>query len=403
MFRLTTLGRFGLSVDGISVPSPATRKARALLAFLLMHRDADTARDALLEIFWPDVDPEHARDNLSTALSSIRRCLRTAGLQADELLIATHSVVRWTADTIVDVEQFAELSAQDYPAANAEALQLYGGDFLEGDYDRWATAERERLATSYEMALARTVRTARDPEAARRLIARNPYAEEAYATLLETELRAGRSTSAASLVDQCRKTLAEIGENPSEAFEERFGHIKRRALDVPPTNLPRQRTSFVGRTVELGDVKALIAKSQLVTVAGPGGIGKTRVALQAGAELLDVFDDGVWFADLAKVAAEQSVISEVALSFDVKSQGFGSLIDHVVARLRHRRLLLILDNCEHVAVEATRVVDTILTTCSQVTVLATSREFWALAASTCTTYLRLTFPHLTTSSLPKRP
>jgi predicted ATPase/DNA-binding SARP family transcriptional activator len=373
-FSLTTLGRFALTVNGVSVPSPTTRKARALTAFLLMHGGVDTAREALLEIFWPDTDPERARDNLSTTLSTIRRVLRAAGLPADDLIFANNSVVRWTADTIVDAQQFAELSIQDNPTANAEALQLYGGDFLEGDYDQWATAERERLATLYEAALARTVRTAREPEAARRLIARNPYAEEAYAALVEAELRAGRSASAVSLVDQCRKTLAEIGEKPSEAFEERFGHIKRRALDVPPTNLPRQRTSFVGRTVELNDVKALIAKSQLVTVAGAGGIGKTRVALQAGAELLDVFDDGVWFADLAKVAAEESVISEVASSFDIKSQGFGSLFDHVLARLRHTRLLLILDNCEHVAVEAARVVDSVLTTCSQVTVLATSRE-----------------------------
>ncbi len=374
MFRLTTLGRFGLSVDGISVPSPATRKARALLAFLLMHRDADTARDALLEIFWPDVDPEHARDNLSTALSSIRRCLRTAGLQADELLIATHSVVRWTADTIVDVEQFAELSAQDYPAANAEALQLYRGDFLEGDYDQWSIAQRERLATLCETLLARAVRTSRDPEAARRLIARNPYAEEGYVVLVETELHAGRSASAVSLVDQFRKILAEIGERPSGAFEERFGHIGRRSLEVPATNLPGQATSFIGRQVELGELKVMLAKSRLVTIVGAGGVGKTRVAVHAGAELVHEFDDGVWFADLATTTGEDAVVTEIASAFDVKSSGFSGLLDHVVAHLKHKRLLLVLDNCEHVVAEAARVVHAILAACARVTILATSRE-----------------------------
>jgi DNA-binding SARP family transcriptional activator len=273
-FSLTTLGRFALTVNGVAVPSPVTRKAKALTAFLLMHRSVDTAREALLEIFWPDTDPEHARDNLSTTLSAIRRFLRAAGLPADDLIFANNSVVRWTADTIVDAQQFAELSTGDDAAANAEALDLYRGDFLEGDYDEWSSAERERLATLYEALLARIVRKSRDPEAAQRLIARNPYAEEAYSALLETELRAGRSDAAISLVDQCRKTLAEIGEKPSEAFEERFGYIKRRTLDVPPTNLPRQRTSFVGRTAEVSDVKDLIARSQLVTVAGVGGIGR---------------------------------------------------------------------------------------------------------------------------------
>jgi predicted ATPase/DNA-binding SARP family transcriptional activator len=373
-FRLTTLGRFALSVDGVSVPSPATRKARALMAFLLMHRDADTARDALLEIFWPDADPGHARDNLSTLLSSIRRCLRAAALPAEELIFADNSVVRWTADTLVDAQQFATVVDQDDAAADVEGLQLYRGDFLEGDYDQWSTAQRERLATLYETLLARAVRISRDPEAARRLIARNPYAEEGYVVLLETELHAGRSASAVSLVDQYRKALAEIGEKPSAAFEERFGYIGRRSVEVPATNLPHQATSFVGREVELREVRTLIATAQLVTIVGAGGVGKTRVAVHAAAELVHGFDDGVWFADLATMAGEDAVVTEIASAFNVKSSGFSGLLEHVVAHLKHKRLLLVLDNCEHVVAEAARVVDAIVEGCPRVTILATSRE-----------------------------
>jgi predicted ATPase/DNA-binding SARP family transcriptional activator len=375
--NLSTFGSFALSVNGVPVPNPATRKARALLAFLAIKGRAGAAREQLLEAFWPDVEPARARDSLSTALHSIRLSLRAAAADVSEFLTATSSTVRWVADTSVDATLFAELSAQDDLAANAEALLLYRGDFLEGDYDDWSASERERLATLYEALLARLVRKSHDPTAAQRLLARNPYAEEAYAALLESDLRAGRSASAISLVDQCRKTLAEIGEKPSDAFEERFGHIKRRSLDVPPSNLPRQRTTFVGRNVELHDVKALIAKSQLTTIAGAGGVGKTRVALQAGAELRHAFDDGVWFADLAKVATEESVIPEVASAFEVKSQGFTSLFDHLLAQLKHKRLLLILDNCEHVVSETARVIDAILTACPRVTILATSREILA--------------------------
>ena len=371
---LTTLGGFAFNVNGFSAPALATRKARALMAFLVMNRGADSARERLLEIFWPDADPDNARKSLNTALHSIRLSLRAAGAEADTFLVATNSVVRWTANTTVDALQFATLAVSEDPTANQEALQLYSGDFLEGDYDDWAVTERERLATLYESALAKSVTKSRDPNAARKLLTRNPYAEEAYATLIEAELDAGRSAGAIELVERCRKALAEVGEKPSEAFDERFGHVKLRSLDVPASNLPRQITSFVSRATELAEIKALLTKSRLVTITGTGGVGKTRVALQVGAEELDGSGDGVWFADLARVSGAEAVIPEVASAFGVKSQGFRTLLDHVLVYLKHRRLLLILDNCEHVVGEASRIIEAIITACPRVTVLATSRE-----------------------------
>src|SRR5579872_1928015 len=186
---LVTLGGFAFSVNGLLPPNPATRKARALMAFLVMNRGTDSARERLLEIFWPDVEPENARNSLNTALHSIRSCLRRAGADADGFLVATKSVIRWSADTTVDAVRFAALAGRDEAAALQEALQLYRGDFLEGDYDPWAAAERERLTMLYESVLAKMVATTRDPEAARTLIARNPYAEDAYAALIEAEDR----------------------------------------------------------------------------------------------------------------------------------------------------------------------------------------------------------------------
>ena len=372
--RLTTLGGFTFKLNGVSTPGPPTRKARALMAFLVMNRGADTARERLVETFWPDVDGDHARNSLITALSSIRSSLRELGAEADDFLLATKSVVRWTTDTHVDAHRFAELATRDDAASNRTAVRLYRGDFLEGDYDNWAVTERERLITLYETVLARAVRNSRDPEAARLLIARNPYAEEAYATLIETELEAGRNASAAALSTSCRKALVEVGEKPSPAFEERFGHIKLRSLEVPPSNLPRQTTSFVGRDVELAEAKALLAKSRLVTIVGAGGVGKTRVAIQAGAQALHEFEDGVWFVDLATIEGDDAVSLEIASAFGVRSTGFRALFDHVLAHLKQKRLLLVLDNCEHVVAEAAQVVDALIRGCPHVTVLATSRE-----------------------------
>lgn len=372
---LTTLGGFAFKVNGVTTQGPATRKARALMAFLVMNRGADTARDRLLEIFWPEADPDRGRDSLVTALSSIRGCLRAAGAAPNDFLNADKSIARWAGDTSVDAVRFAELAAREKDAsASRAAVRLYRGDFLEGDYDDWAVGERERLSTLYETVLARAVRTSRDPDAARLLIARNPYAEDAYVTLIEMELEAGRNASAASLAETFRKALSEVGERPSDEFEQRFGHIVVRSLEVPPSNLPRQTTSFVGRSSELDAIAALLAKSQLVTIVGAGGVGKTRVALQVGAKLLHSFDDGVWFADLATIDGEGAVVTEIASSLGVKSSGFGSLLEHVVANLKRKKLLLVLDNCEHVVAEAARVVEAIVAASPRVTVLATSRE-----------------------------
>ena len=280
--RLTTLGGFAFDVDAVSTPGPATRKARALMTFLVMSRDADAARERLLDIFWPDADPERARDSLKTALWSIRRCLRTAGVEADEFIVADKSIVRWTADTTVDALQFAQLAADDDPAASRQALQLYRGDFLEGDYDNWAVAERERLAALYETVLARVVRTSKDTEAAQRFIARNPYDEQAYATLIEAELAAGRRSSAASWVERCRNALSEVGEKPSPAFEAQFGNI----VHIEPLVTDELTLPFAGRETELALLAAKLADAakgsgSVTLVHGEAGIGKSTLLNRA--------------------------------------------------------------------------------------------------------------------------
>jgi DNA-binding SARP family transcriptional activator len=248
------------------------------MAYLVMRGDADVARDKLLDLFWPDADPDRARDSLNTALWSIRRCVRTSGMQSDQCLVATKSTVRWTADTSIDAERFAELAARDDPSASREALQLYRGDFLEGDYDNWAVMERERLASLYEAVLGRVVRTSKDTEAAQRFIARNPYDEQAYATLIEAELAAGRRAAATSWVERCRAALSEVGEKPSAGFEARFGTITR----IEPLAPDELSLPFAGRDEELALLASALADlrnghGSVTLVHGEAGIGKTTL------------------------------------------------------------------------------------------------------------------------------
>jgi len=146
------------------------------------------------------------------------------------------------------------------------------------------------------------------------------------------------------------------------------------SLDALPNNLPMQVTSFHGREQDLEELKAHLAEHRLVTLFGAGGVGKTRLAAQVGAELLEQFPDGVWIADLAPITEHESVASVIAQALGV-SQAQGRLVDEWMARfLKGKQLLLILDNCEHVLETVARLSDEIHRTCPNVRILATSRQ-----------------------------
>ncbi len=152
-----------------------------------------------------------------------------------------------------------------------------------------------------------------------------------------------------------------------------------RSLDELQNNLPRQLTSFVGRNRELSDIAALIETSPLVTLVGPGGVGKTRCAVQTGADLLDGTGDGVWMVELALVSGPGLVANAIARAFGVREVPNRPVIDSLLAYLRRKRVLLILDNCEHVIGEVRSVTSEILRMCPDVRILATSREALAIA------------------------
>jgi predicted ATPase/class 3 adenylate cyclase len=153
-----------------------------------------------------------------------------------------------------------------------------------------------------------------------------------------------------------------------------------RSLGSLPNNLPRQVTPLIGRDDVLAAIEALVIEHPLVTLTGTGGIGKTRLALQAGADLLDGSSDGVWFVELAPLSAGSSVAHAVASTIGLREQPNRTMLDVLVQYLRSRRLLLILDNCEHVISEAAHVIDAILRAAPQVQVIATSREPLRIAA-----------------------
>ena len=146
------------------------------------------------------------------------------------------------------------------------------------------------------------------------------------------------------------------------------------SLDSFPNNLPVQFTTFRGREGDLEDLKPLLDEHRLVTIHGPGGMGKTRLALQAGAEVLEQYPDGVWLADLASLRYPELASSVVSKALSVSQFHDRSVDDAIVAALKRKKMLLIFDNCEHVIEDAAKLADTILKQCPDVHILATSRQ-----------------------------
>jgi predicted ATPase/class 3 adenylate cyclase len=167
-----------------------------------------------------------------------------------------------------------------------------------------------------------------------------------------------------------------------------------RSLDAWPNNLPRQLTSFVGRERDLAQVRRLLEAVPLLTLAGAGGAGKTRLALQAAADALEAYPDGVWLVELAPVADPALVPPAVAAALGVREVPGRSILATLGEALRPRRLLLVLDNCEHLVAACARLADALLRACPGLRILTTSREPLGIAGETAWRVPSLALPPL---------
>ncbi len=195
------------------------------------------------------------------------------------------------------------------------------------------------------------------------------------ASLLEGSLPAG-----SHLEDLGVHRLRDLG-HPQRLFQvEQDGHRSDfpplRSLDNPVMlhNLPERLSSFVGRDREQSELRKLVSSNRLVTLIGPGGVGKTRLALQIGAELLDGEGDGVWLIELAGVSEPEHVATTVAGALSIQPEGGRSIRESLIECLRNQRMLLVIDNCEHLIDSVASVCDAFLSSCPGLHVLATSRE-----------------------------
>ncbi|MFI5047982.1 MAG: ATP-binding protein [Acidimicrobiia bacterium] len=194
------------------------------------------------------------------------------------------------------------------------------------------------------------------------------------------------SLATSALVRDGSVELADLGEhrlrdltNVERVFEVRApglatGFAPLRSLDALPSNLPRQATTFVGREAEIESVAALVRSSSLVTLTGVGGVGKTRLALQVAAEVVPHFPDGAWCCEYAPLGDPGAVWDTLATSLRVQAFPGRSLEESVLEYVSAKRMLLVLDNCEHLLDALAQLIDDVARRAPQVSVLATSRE-----------------------------
>ena len=226
-----------------------------------------------------------------------------------------------------------------------------------------ATGEVEAQGSDYfDVTLNRTARVMSAGHGGQILVAASTAELLDDVDLLDLGWRRLRDLSEALQIFQVR----------SEGLRSEFPAL--RTVDTVPGNLPVQSTSFIGRHAEVAELGALLLEHRLVTLIGVGGVGKTRLGVQVAAELTSKFADGVWFVELAPVGDPAALPDAVATALGVTAQTGMTVTESLAVALSGRRLLIVLDNCEHVLDAAAELVEAILTRTTSVSVIATSRE-----------------------------
>lgn len=369
------------------------RQQRALLALLLLEPGRPISVDVLTEELWHGKPPPGAAKSLRVYVSRMR-----SALAADVVVARPPGYALDVEPALIDATRFEALLQEGREALTrgaagraadrlVAALELWRGPAFSGIADDGRLAlEAQRLDTlrldareellEAELALGRHAELVAELE---QLVAEQPLRERLWRQLVIALYRSGRQADALAAYRRARSRLhEELGLEPSEELRELQRAVLLQEVAAVPTvtvqhNLPAQVTSFVGRGRELSELERLLREHRLITVTGTGGAGKTRLALETASRQVGAWSDGTWLVDLIQFSDPALVSSAVARTFGVAELSDISMLDAVVDELARRELLMILDNCEHVARGCAALADEILRRCPDVRVLATSR------------------------------
>jgi predicted ATPase/DNA-binding SARP family transcriptional activator len=410
-FRLHLFGAFRLERGGLPVRLP-TRKVESLLAYLALHPPGGT-REHLAALLWGEAAPARAAASLRVALSALRRELGADLFLSDRVSVQLNPAFSLWVDAGAYQRAPAAVVAagvSPVPADDPDA-DLYRGDLLVDFFDEWIVPLREqyrRLHLERLLGLAQALRGRSDYlqaiRVAERALAADATNETAHQHLIFCHLAAGDRAEAIAQYQRCRAVLQrELGVEPLPETTALYHWIRQAETrgGAPasraglPSNVPLPISSFVGRARELSALKGLLTddrqrsssatrhpppdtrqSARLVTLTGPGGSGKTRLAIQACLDLLAAraFAHGVWWVGLASLEHEAHVPQAVAHALGLRKAPARALVETLIEHLRPRQALLVLDNCEHVLMACARLAERLLAACPQLRLITTSRE-----------------------------
>lgn len=426
---LSFLGSFQATCDSSPLKGFESDKVRALLAYLVVEAGQPHRRDLLAAMFWPEQPQEVALKNLRHVVYKLRQVLgeadadkpakpaKPAATQVSEapyLLVTTQAVqFNSAADFAVDVTEFTELieACRTHTHRRIEvcrachlrlkrAAELYRGNFLAGfgladsiEFEEWMLLQREALrhrALETFVQLTAYSKAREDYSQAlhyaRRQLELEPWREEAYRLVIELLATTGQRNAALLEYETCRRVLAEeLGVEPEAETRDLYERVKVGALAAQTPahqasrhNLPVVLTPFIGREEELAKLEELLQAPhyRLVTLTGPGGVGKTRLAAQAQ---VGAFHDGVFFVPLVAVSSPDLLALTIASATGLTLQSREDPTAQLLSYLAAKELFLVLDNFEHLMEGADLVLD-ILKRAPQVNLLVTSREVLSLQA-----------------------
>ncbi|MFF0152376.1 BTAD domain-containing putative transcriptional regulator [Micromonospora sp. NPDC005203] len=394
--QVRMLGPFEVRADvGTVIDVPGAR-LRGLLTVLALNPGRVVAKGSLVDWIWGEHPPSDAANALHRLVSRLRKALPEGSIegQADgyRLIVEPDDV------DAVRFERLVGLARDDERAQRGrrlrEALDLWRGAAMQdvgladsAALDAAVTRFDRLRLTALEDCFDVEVGLGHGPELVAELtdlVAAHPVRERLVLALMRALAASGRDNEALLVYQRTSAALADaLGVDPSPELSALHvallrGEVQRRE-EHRKTNLRAELSSFIGKDEAVAEVGALVAEHRLTTLIGPGGSGKTRLATETARRMLDDLPDGAWLVEFAPIGADGDVVQATLVGLGLRDALLGEppsveLIDRLVAAIREREALLILDNCEHVIESAAVLADRLLGECRRLRIIATSRE-----------------------------
>jgi predicted ATPase/DNA-binding SARP family transcriptional activator len=404
-WRIEFFGGLAVCREDERITRFATQKTASLLAYLAFYFQKSHTRETLIELLWPECELNSGRTRLSTLLSYLRHLLEPPGTQAGTVVQADRTTVRLNPDAVTtDVAEFERLLQQatrtEAGAKRLDLLQravsLYKGEILPGSYEGWIGSEQSRLSDHFTEALQElglAYEQAGESERALSLIERalqaDPYREATHRAKMRLQAALGHPNAVRESYHALERLFREeLGASPSVVTRElaqrlqsapslviREHEVARSLLPAAPlptfqpslqdldnlpdairsATLPLQMTRFFGRKPQLAALEHLFLETQtrLITVTGPGGAGKTRIAIEAAGKLAPTLQNRVWFVALADLPDARLISYALARALKLSITDATDTLESIIAFLQELPGVLILDNFEHLLREET--------------------------------------------------